>query len=149
MDYFGFTVYPCGQIRGKRGKMLKHAINKQGYHWVDMRIKGVRKNMKVHRLVAMCYLENPENKATVNHTDNNTHNNDLTNLTWMTMQENNAAKFKMQTNNTSGIIGVSLHTQSNLWLAQLTSYGKVYSKYFKTKDEAIIYRKYLEDTYKK
>tara|TARA_R110002012_G_scaffold79204_1_gene201757 strand:- start:1621 stop:2085 length:465 start_codon:yes stop_codon:yes gene_type:complete len=154
MNYLGYTVYPCGQIRGKesRGKesiMLKHIIDRNGYHRVSIHNKGVRENMFVHRLVAICFLSNPENKPTVNHNDDNPHNNDLTNLDWMTMKEQNDHKTKMRADNTSGTTGVSYDKRSNQWLVRLMSYGKRYCKYFKTKDEAIDYRKYLEETYKK
>tara|TARA_R110002012_G_scaffold96074_1_gene231757 strand:+ start:78 stop:530 length:453 start_codon:yes stop_codon:yes gene_type:complete len=149
MDYKGYIVYPDGQILGKRRKMLKHDINKGGYHSVDIYTKGVSKGMLVHRLIAICYLDNPENKPTVNHNDENTHNNDLSNLEWMTNQEQQDYKTKMMSTNTSGTTGVCYYKRCNIWKASLISYGKTYSKTFKKKDDAIIYRKYLEQTYKK
>ena len=148
MDYKGYTIYPDGQIRGKGKKMLKHYINQYGYHTVCICTKGVSEYMKVHRLVAICYLSNPQNKQTVHHIDEDKDNNDLTNLMWATNQENNKYKTKMMSTNTSGIIGVSYNKRINRWIAILQSYGKRYTKTFKTKDEAIIYRKYLEETYK-
>ena len=148
MNYHGYIVYPEGQILGKQGKMLKHKISKKGYHSVAICTKGKRKDMRVHRLVAICYLSNPENKPTVNHNDDNPHNNDLINLDWMTMKEQIDYKTKMMSTNTSGTTGVYYQKRCKRWQAQLVSYGKRYNKYFKTKNEAINYRKYLEDTYK-
>ena len=53
-------------------------------------IVGLDKNQySLHRLIALTFLENPENKPVVNHIDGNKTNNDLSNLEWCTIAENN------------------------------------------------------------
>jgi len=47
-----------------------------------------RVSMDLSRLVALTYLENPENKPEVNHKDGNCYNNNLSNLEWNTIKEN-------------------------------------------------------------
>lgn len=42
----------------------------------------------VHRLVAMLFLDNPDNKRYVDHIDGDTHNNRADNLRWVTNSEN-------------------------------------------------------------
>jgi len=49
---------------------------------------GYKKFIKIHRLVAETFLENPDSKPFVNHRDGDTHNNRLDNLEWVTHQEN-------------------------------------------------------------
>ncbi len=47
-----------------------------------------RKVFQVHRLVAITYIPNPENKPDVNHIDGDTFNNHVCNLEWVTKKEN-------------------------------------------------------------
>lgn len=42
----------------------------------------------VHRIVAICFLPNPDNLPEVNHIDNDRTNNDVSNLEWCTSQYN-------------------------------------------------------------
>lgn len=54
---------------------------------------------------------------------------------------------KLRKNNTSGIRGVAYDSKRNIWRARLMFKRKEYFGEFKTKEEAIKYRKYLEDVY--
>lgn len=49
---------------------------------------GTRRNRPIHRLMCETFLENPENKAHVNHKDGDKLNNTLSNLEWATEKEN-------------------------------------------------------------
>lgn len=46
-------------------------------------------NFYLHRLVALHFIPNPENKKTVNHIDCNKNNNEVSNLEWVSQKENN------------------------------------------------------------
>lgn len=61
------------------------SINKKGYLQVCLTNKYT---YKVHRLVALTFIENKENKPEVNHKDGNKLNNHVYNLEWNTTQEN-------------------------------------------------------------
>ena len=47
-----------------------------------------RRQFTVHRLVAIAWIPNPDNKPCIGHKDNNTRNNKVSNLYWCTHQEN-------------------------------------------------------------
>ena len=72
----------------KKGKLLKPIQNNMGYERVWFRQGGKSKHFFVHRLVAMQFVPNPQNKPCVNHIDNNPLNNKFDNLEWCTKQEN-------------------------------------------------------------
>ena len=69
-------------------KILKQSLTTTGYLKVELCINKFRKSMKVHRLVAKAFIDNPENKPDVNHKDGNPLNNHLSNLEWCTEREN-------------------------------------------------------------
>jgi arginyl-tRNA synthetase len=63
----------------------KTTINKKrGYVYVRTRTK----NYQLHRLVASVFLDNPENKKTVNHKNGDKTDNRIENLEWATFKEN-------------------------------------------------------------
>ena len=68
--------------------ILKQYENKNGYMYVTLQKDKKRKTIKVHRLVAEHFIENPNNYPCVNHIDNNRKNNDVSNLEWVTHKQN-------------------------------------------------------------
>lgn len=69
-------------------KLLKERICRMGYPIVRLSKDGIAKNVRVHRILAQAFIENPENKPNVNHIDNNPLNKSLDNLEWCTQKEN-------------------------------------------------------------
>jgi len=84
-----------GRVWSERSnKFMKGSIDSYGYAVFKIRFGKSPKLMKIHRLVAECYLPNPYNKETVNHIDCNKLNNHVCNLEWATPAENNAHGWK-------------------------------------------------------
>lgn len=77
----------CGKITLKE-KLLKSYLNNQKYVNVNLYKYGKRKSFKVHRLVAIHFIPNFENKLEVNHIDGDKSNNCTNNLEWCTAKEN-------------------------------------------------------------
>ena len=89
-----YYISDHGQV--KSYKFGKERILKPGlvgvlgnqYLAVVLTIKSNKKTIKIHRLVALAFIENIENKPTVNHIDGNKLNNHKENLEWNTSKEN-------------------------------------------------------------
>ena len=82
-DFENYLIDEEGQIFSLLShKFLKHNIKKDGYHEVSLYKDGKKITKKVHRLVAECFLPNPNNYPEVNHKDENKDNNTLNNLEW-------------------------------------------------------------------
>lgn len=83
-EYDNYVVSNLGRVKNnKTNKILKPQCT-NGYHKIHIR----KKNIAIHRLVAITFLPNIENKTQVNHIDGNKNNNALSNLEWTTQSEN-------------------------------------------------------------
>jgi hypothetical protein len=69
-------------------KVMKPAKDANGYLRTSILINGKNTTIKMHRLVAQAFIENPLNKPQVNHIDFDRTNNKLENLEWCTASEN-------------------------------------------------------------
>ena len=79
----------------RNGHKYKIQTTKAGYKQIQSVLHGSRHTYMVHRLVALAFIPNPENKPEVNHIDGNKANNHYSNLEWVSKQENmdHAKKF--------------------------------------------------------
>jgi len=77
-----------GGVYIKEGRILKQFDNGHGYLQVSLCHNGINKSERVHRLVALAFIENPNKLPKVNHKDLNKRNNNVINLEWCTQLEN-------------------------------------------------------------
>ena len=88
-EYPEYLVSNTGKIKNKFGKLLKGAINKKGYATIGLTNKNNERIFtRVHRIVAMGFIPNPNNYPDVNHIDGNKLNNKASNLEWCTKKQN-------------------------------------------------------------
>lgn len=85
--------------KSKKEQNSNHLLNLSnhswGYDYVTFSKNNVRKNMFVHRLVALAFIPNPQNYPVINHKDGNKKNNCVDNLEWCTQKENMQHASKM------------------------------------------------------
>lgn len=70
------------------GKILKATPDKKGYLRLRVTIDRRKHSFKVHRLVAMAFVENPGGKPQVNHINGDKTDNRACNLEWVSNAEN-------------------------------------------------------------
>lgn len=89
-DFVGYTITIDGDVYSYIGgkHKLKYSSNK-GYLQVTIgsRLKK-RVTRKIHRLVALAFIPNPNNYKQVNHIDGNKQNNNINNLEWIDNKNN-------------------------------------------------------------
>lgn len=84
-----YLISTTGKVYStKTNKFLNPSKTKDGYLKVALRGNNKAYYFRVHKLVAMTYLENPNNLPEVNHKDFNRTNNSLENLEWISHNDN-------------------------------------------------------------
>jgi hypothetical protein len=143
-DYPNYLIYPDGRVFSKKRKIfLKHLKNNGGYLFIRLRNNEKKTiNKTIHRLVAIHYIPNPENKKEVDHINRNKKDNRVENLRWVTAKENIKNQGLRKTN-TSGHRGISKN--GNYWCYKKNEKYK----YFKTKIDALCYKFYYLLKHKK
>jgi len=76
-------------------KILKTALDSAGYEFVYICKKGVKKFFRIHRLVAIHFIPNHQNKLEVNHLNGIRNDNKISNLEWVTRSENTLYSFRV------------------------------------------------------
>jgi len=81
-----YMISNLGRVK-KDKKIIRDRTSKWGYKHIDLFNKG-RKTFRVHRLVVIAFLPNPEGKPHTNHINCDKIDNRLDNLEWATRSEN-------------------------------------------------------------
>lgn len=94
-DFDSYEVTNDGVVTNLRtGRVLKYDESSYGYRRVTLSQDSKLKRFFVHRLVAEYFLEPIQGKAMVNHIDGIKTNNHISNLEWVTCQENTQHAFR-------------------------------------------------------
>ena len=122
-----WLIYPDGKIVEKKTGKLKHiGTRKDGYRavWLD-------KHHRLHRLLALAFIPNPDNLPEVDHINRVRGDNDLSNLRWAndyTQSQNTSRNGHISQRCHKGVLG--------RFRARVQHFGAHYSKEFDTYEEA-------------
>lgn len=126
-DYEGiYQVSNLGRVKSikfNKEKILKPSVNNRGYSYVNLCNKEKVKNVRIHQLVAITFLNHElcGYKLVVDHKDNNPLNNNVNNLQLVTARYNSS---KDKKGGSSNYTGVSWDKDSNKWASQIKINGK-------------------------
>ena len=87
-EFPNYSVSNFGNVMNVKTNKIMKLTKKGGYYLVGLVNNINRNNFRVHRLVAVAFIENPESNPEVNHKDKNKLNNNVSNLEWNTRLEN-------------------------------------------------------------
>lgn len=90
-----YTISRDGVVKHWSGRVMKPTMSLPGYLRVSFSCYGRRQTLLVHRLVAIAFIPNPENKPFINHLNGNPSDPRDTNLEWATASENQIHSFKV------------------------------------------------------
>lgn len=80
---------PTIDVYQKRySRIMKTSLNEDGYRHLNLKNEGKSKDFLVHRLVALAFILNPENKTQIDHINTVRTDNRVENLRWVTPSEN-------------------------------------------------------------
>lgn len=101
-----------------KGRVLSQNIDKYGYLYVCLTLPSSKgKNLKIHRIVAIAYIDNPKKLPEVNHLKSKLENKPEF-LEWITSRGNSRHHFLRDNKSSSRFIGVSWDKARKKWRAK-------------------------------
>jgi hypothetical protein len=144
-----YEVDENGDIRNvKTLRILTKKIDRDGYYQIGLRKKSDRKKywFSIHRLLGIVFLDKPIGweELQIDHIDRNKLNNSLTNLRWVTKQDNinNRKDICWKTNTTTGELYITKY--KNGYMIRINRKDLKHKSWHKTLETAIIVRDSLK-----
>ena len=117
-----YEVSNTGKVKNTTtGRILTGTKDKLGYVRVGLLRDGRFTSRLMHRLVAIAFLDNPDNKPNIDHIDHNPSNNAISNLRWATQQENTWNQVQQKH---AGCDFKGVHKDGDRWRAQIQKNGR-------------------------
>lgn len=118
-----YSISNIGNVRNdKTGRILKGVLN-SGYLRVKFGKDGKEKVYLIHRLLAIAFIDNPDNLKEIDHINQVKTDNRVDNLRWCSRENNNRNRKKWE-GTSSKYRGVSWDNCNNKWMASIRLNGK-------------------------
>lgn len=134
--YLEYQVSNLARIKSKSGNPMSLITDQKGYYKVNLWQDSKRKTFRVHRLMAIEFMPNPNNLPFINHINGIKTDNRLENLEWCTNSENNKHAFHIlkayENSNYIGAKGIK-HLKSKK-VFQFSLDGKLINKFDGVRD---------------
>ena len=128
-DYPNYAVSNFGNVLNiKTQRILNLSDNGLGYNIACLSKNGITKTFRVNRLVALYFIDNPNDYKCVDHIDRNRANNNINNLRWVSNSQNSRNIKKR-----GQIVKDKL---CNSWQVRIKKKCQLYLKSFKSLAEA-------------
>ncbi len=115
----------------RENRELKWTLN-IGYLQATVHGNGKQKTILQHRVIALLFIPNPDNKPFVDHMNRIRHDNRVENLRWCTSSENQCNS-SIQTNNSTGHKNIDKRCRMGqywYWRIMVMLNGKTFTKSF-------------------
>jgi site-specific DNA-cytosine methylase len=150
IEGFPYVVSSTGLVKNvTTGQLLNPSMDKDGYYYVTLYNNDEKKNKRVSRLVAEAFIPIVDNLPQVNHINGDIHNNEFTNLEWISSKSNceHRDNVLLSIKKQGEPKGVSWDADRNKWVADIKYQNKtVHLGRFDDKKDAYksVYYKYKE-----
>lgn len=141
-----YTINRQGVIKNRNNHTMSIYHNKDGYPVISLTKNKKHKVYRVHRLLAIQYLCNPNNYNEIDHIDRNKKNNSLDNLRWCSRVDN-CQNMGLQKDNKTGHSNIHFSKYENKFIYKKRFNKKIHKKRFNTLEEAIAYKESITKSY--
>jgi len=141
-----YGIEEDGRVWSYKRECYLIPVLKNKYYSINIYKDKIRTPYYIHRLIAIAYIPNPDNKPFIDHINRIRTDNRIENLRWVTQYENgqNLSLFKTNTTGEKNIIYCNTHKR---FMVKIERYKLIHKRTFKTLQEAIDYRdNYLTPT---
>ena len=132
-----YLISSRGRVKSIRyNRTMATNIDRYGYKKIHLRTDtGDNHHTTIHRLVAIGFIENPNQYKQVNHKDGNKLNNNVSNLEWVTARDNVIHSYDNLLNtNTTHLRVLDIKTNEEMFFRSFKSF----SRYIGTKLNVVI-----------
>jgi hypothetical protein len=142
--YESYTIYKDGRIYSELSKrFIKGSYDFYGYKNIKLYKNEIPKAFKIHQLIAIAFIPNPDNKPNINHINGIKDDNRIENLEWCTQKENIQHAWNTGLNKTSNKVIKNIKEQGRKRYKLLIDIGT--GIFYESAVEASMYYNYSHE----